>query len=93
MELPAARSELPVYAEVIWEVIEGNTEMLPAPTDPVDEPNYVGTKPKKGFEQKKKGVPFEQIQKKPAFEIYHDPPNPTHRKPSPKKLNVTLNKV
>ena len=87
-EKPAVRLEFPVYTEVIEEVQDKNADITPAPIDPVNEPNYVGTKPKKGFEQKKKGIPSEQIRKKPAFEIYHDPPSPVHRRPLSQRLQT-----
>ena len=65
-------------------MVEGKAE----PSAPEHRTNYVGTKPKQGYEQKKQGIPSEQIRKKPAFEIYHDPPNLAYRKPLSQRVQT-----
>ena len=82
---PNLQTELPVHAEVIAEMIDQSAKK---PLDPGrQEVNFTGTKPKWGpAEQKRKGISLDQIQRKPALEIYQDPPNSTYQKPLSQRI-------
>ena len=67
-------------SEVSEELIDQNTENPPKLD--LQEPSLTGTKPKKGLtQQQEKVVHLEQIPRRPAFEIYHDPQPVEYRKP------------